>query len=55
MKNIREIEGNLTSKNKNTAASSLKGAQHQYGKHIITSQPNIEGGRRSNESSNIQL
>jgi hypothetical protein len=26
MKNIRDIEGTLTSKNKNSAASSLKGA-----------------------------
>jgi hypothetical protein len=38
MKNIREIEGNV-SKNKVSAASSLKGAQAQYGKYVNTSQP----------------
>jgi hypothetical protein len=59
MKNIREIEGNLSQKNNPSAASSLKGGQigqyHQYGKYVNTSQPVIEGGRRSEDSTNFQI
>ena len=50
MKNIREIEGTLNSKHKVSANSSLEGASANYGKYVNTSQPNIEGGRRSNDS-----